>query len=154
MTEAKKATINLIHRGYNGLQIAAAITSQFDLLGSDENELARHIEATRKEITEFRAKTQTLAELGFRNGHSWKDVVSALEAPGLLSAFEITQIALEARNKFQAVPSEQALPAVDNKALNQHLIEAALKINPQDSVLQTTLESIREEQAERDEHGW
>jgi hypothetical protein len=152
MTDAKKATVALIHRGYNSLQIAAEITNQFDLLASDESELFRRIDAARKEIADFRLKAPALAELGFQNGHSWKDVVTALEQPGLLSAFEITNICVAARNKVKpSVPTEE-LPTFDNAALNQHLIIEALKLK--DPVLQNTLESIREEQAERKEHGW
>jgi len=154
MTSTKAFVVSLIPLGYRNLAIAEEVTNKFDLLGREQDELPRHIENTRREISDFREKAPALAELGFEQGYGWPEVVAALEGAGLLSSLEVTNICVAARSKVQAEPSDQTLPAVDNKALNQHLIEAALKVNPQDSVLQTTLESIREEQAEREERGW
>lgn len=106
LTPAKRETIKLIHLGYRSLEIANEIANKFDLLSSAENELFLHIENTRREIAEFRARAPALAELGFQNGHSWKDVVSALEATGLLTSGDVVQFCVRARDK---VAGEQAL---------------------------------------------
>jgi len=153
MTPTKAFVISLIHLGYRNLAIAEEVANKFDLLGAEQDELPKHITATRREIEAFRSEAPELARLGFAQGYGWKEVVAALDTPGLLSSLEITNICVRARNKVQAEPSYPTLPEANNEALNQQLIEAALKVNPQDSVLQATLESIREEQAEREERG-
>lgn len=107
MTPAKKETITLIHSGYSNMQIADEIVNKFDLLDSQTNELYRYIESTRREIFEFRAQAPALAELGFSQGYGWKEIVAAIELPGLLSSFEITQICVAARDKVKTEQTEQ-----------------------------------------------
>ncbi len=102
LTPVKKATITLIHLGYSNLKIADEIADKFDLLGAEQDELPRHIEATRKEIAEFRTQARALAELGFSQGYGWPEVVAALETPGLLTSGDVIQFCVQARDKVAA----------------------------------------------------
>jgi len=64
------------------------------------------VEGLCREIAEFRAKAPGLADLGFRRGYSWKEVVEALESPGLLSSSEIVAYCVKARDKVKEESNE------------------------------------------------
>src|SRR5216683_2817756 len=109
LTPVKRAVIALINSGYRNTPIAEEISNKFDLLESAQDELFKHIEATRREIADFRAQAAGLAELGFSQGYGWPEVFAALEAPGLLTSGDIIQFCVQARDKVKPKPLEPVL---------------------------------------------
>ena len=107
-TQMAKAAINLIQRGERTLSIVEELKNRFGLLSCEETSARDQINALRDEIAAYKPKAVQLAKQLFEDGFSWKEVVTELEKPGLLSSGEVIGIACMARDSVKAAGADEA----------------------------------------------
>lgn len=149
-TEIHKHTVRMLWTGWNTLDIVTELQRKFELLGDRvERELLIQVGQLREQVKEARELAPVAAEQMFRDGCEWKEVIDALSRPYLLSSFEIDGIVSRAQAAVKATQAEPkpVVPVAHHEALNQQLIDAALRANPNDPTLLGLVERIQTDRA-------
>lgn len=148
ISEVRKHATVMLWQGWSTLDIVFELRQKFEIGESAERELEIQVARLRSQIKEARELAPGVAAQMLRDGYERAEINRRLEAPYLLSGFEVNGIVARALAEFQAEKAEsEPEPVVPVIIDNQQLIDTALSAHPNDLTLLSMVERIQTDRA-------
>lgn len=147
ISEVRKHATVMLWQGWSTLDIVFELRQKFNIGESAERELEIQVARLRSQIKEARELAPGVAAQMLRDGYERAEINRRLEAPYLLSGFEVNGIVARALVEVQAEKAESEPEPVVSVMDNQQLIDAALSAHPHDPTLLSLCERIQTDRA-------